>query len=136
MISIKFPGTLAVFMCSLILLILQINVLSAQESDPLNQLSRRLSGLTILNAEEEFATPKFTAPIRIKANGVDMKVDTYTSVPCVVDWNQDGKKDLLVGSFFYGNVYFFNNSGTNTIPVFTSGVKLKSGGVDISVAYG
>lgn len=65
-----------------------------------------------------------------------MKVDTYTSVPCVVDWNEDGKKDLLVGCFYYGNVYLFINSGTDAVPVFTTGTKLEADGQEISVAYG
>lgn len=80
--------------------------------------------------------PNFSAGIRIKANGIDMKVDTYASAPCVVDWNGDGKKDLLVGCFYNGNVYLYLNSGTNSNPVFTTGSKLQADGVDISVSYG
>lgn len=82
------------------------------------------------------STPRFAPAIQLEANGVALKVDTYTSVPCVVDWNADGKKDLLVGCFYNGNIYYFNNTGTDSRPVFTTGTKLKAGGVDISVAYG
>lgn len=82
------------------------------------------------------STPTFTAAIRLQANGFDIKVDTYTSVPCVVDWNQDGKKDLLVGCFYYGNVYLFLNSGTNAAPIFTTGSKLQADNREISVSYG
>ncbi|MDZ7264024.1 MAG: VCBS repeat-containing protein [candidate division KSB1 bacterium] len=92
---------------------------------------------TAISMTSQFtSTPTFTAAMRLKANGVDMKVDTYTSVPCVVDWNGDGKKDLLVGCFYYGNVYLFLNSGSDSAPVFTTGTKLKADGLDLSVAYG
>lgn len=89
-----------------------------------------------------FATPAFSIGERIKADGGDLKVpgvgsgtNIYT-VPCVVDWNEDGKKDLLVGCFYYGNIYLYLNSGTNNAPVFTTGSKLKADGTDISVNYG
>lgn len=80
--------------------------------------------------------PSFSTGTRIQANGTDLKVDTYASVPCVVDWNADGKKDLLVGCFYNGNVYLYLNSGTNSSPIFTTGSKLQANGSDISVAYG
>jgi hypothetical protein len=80
--------------------------------------------------------PTFDQGSKIKANGVDMRIDTYASVPCVVDWNEDGKKDLLVGCFFNGNVYLLLNSGSNSAPVFTTSTMLQAGGTVISVAYG
>jgi len=78
----------------------------------------------------------FNPGSRIQANGNDMIVDTYASVPCVVDWNGDGAKDLLVGCFFDGNVHLFLNSGSNNAPVFTTSTMLQAGGSVISVAYG
>jgi hypothetical protein len=80
--------------------------------------------------------PSFSPEIFIRANNVDLKVDTYASVPCVADWNGDGNKDLLVGCFYYGTVYVYLNSGTNAAPIFTTGSKLSANGVEISVAYG
>ncbi len=41
------------------------------------------------------------------------------STPFVDDWNEDGKKDLLVGALS-GLVHLFINTGTNASPVFTS----------------
>jgi hypothetical protein len=78
----------------------------------------------------------FNSGTRIQANGINMRVDTYASVPCVVDWDEDGKKDLLVGCFFNGNVHLFLNSGSNGNPVFTLGTMLQANGTVISVAYG
>lgn len=78
--------------------------------------------------------PPFSAGTNIKASGTDIKFYYYTA-PCVTDWNEDGKKDLLVGEF-WGYIYLFLNSGTNSSPVFTTSSKLKAGGSDIQVAYG
>ncbi|MFC1564276.1 hypothetical protein ACFL6G_05030 [candidate division KSB1 bacterium] len=80
--------------------------------------------------------PKFNDGLRIKAGNNDLQVGTYASVPCVCDWNEDGKKDLLVGCFYYGSVYLFLNSGSDASPVFGEGSKLQADGADIAVAYG
>ncbi len=41
------------------------------------------------------------------------------SDPCIVDWNDDGKKDLLVGQGS-GEVFKFKNRGTNQQPLFAA----------------
>lgn len=60
------------------------------------------------------------------------------SVPCVVDWNGDSKKDILGGYFYNGWVYQYINVGTNSQPVFIHGNEtlLQANGNVISVAYG
>ena len=89
-------------------------------------------------------TPTFYAGKKIQYNGQDLR-PTYTgtssgynhySVPCVADWNGDGKKDLLIGYFFQGWIYLYINSGTDNEPVFNSEEILKAGGSTISVGYG
>lgn len=56
------------------------------------------------------------------------------AVPFVVDYNNDGKKDLLVGSGG-GQIYLYLNTGDDVAPVFTSAETLKdSGGSDIRVS--
>ncbi|MEW6602533.1 MAG: hypothetical protein AB1499_16290 [Nitrospirota bacterium] len=47
------------------------------------------------------------------------------SVPVVYDWDDDGKKDLLVGGSYtgkngasYGHVDFYKNTGTDSTPSF------------------
>ena len=88
----------------------------------------------LVNQETLGEPPPFSAGTRIQSNGYDLDALKH-SVPCVVDWNEDGKKDLLVGNF-YGNIYLFLNSGTNTSPVYTSSTLLQVGGIDISVPWG
>jgi|GEM_PF-1549357 len=54
--------------------------------------------------------------IPIQVSGKNLDIGAY-SIPCVCDWNNDGKKDLLVGDE-YGYVTLFLNSGTDENPVF------------------
>jgi hypothetical protein len=58
----------------------------------------------------------------IQANGSDIIVN-YNSFPFVVDWNDDGKKDLILGEQSpqtpnTGNVRIYLNEGTNAAPAF------------------
>lgn len=41
----------------------------------------------------------------------------YRATPCVTDWNDDGRKDLVIGSVD-GLIYLFINAGTDTAPQF------------------
>jgi len=54
----------------------------------------------------------------------------YRSGPNVVDLNDDGLKDLVSGDMV-GNIYYFQNNGTNANPALASMVALKTGTADI-----
>lgn len=56
------------------------------------------------------------------------------ATPFIVDWDGDGKKDLLAGET-HGNVFFFKNLGTNAAPSFDGYTLLVAGGVEIDVDY-
>jgi len=71
----------------------------------------------------------------LKANGVNIMVN-YNANPEVNDWNQDGRKDLIVGEESYlapntGNIRVYLNSGTNANPVFTTYSVISAGGSQI-----
>ncbi len=61
----------------------------------------------------------------------------FRGKPQVVDLNGDGKKDLVFGTFtgnpgnFYGRCMYFENTGTNSSPVFN-----ENGGVFLELASG
>jgi len=71
----------------------------------------------------------------IKASGFDIKV-TANSFPFIVDWNDDGKKDLLIGEELpsspnIGNIRVYLNEGTNQAPVFNHYSLVHAGGSQI-----
>jgi len=87
------------------------------------------------------SAPTFYVGVKIQYKGNDLRAVystgyNYYSVPCVADWNGDGNKDLLVGYFYQGWVYLYINSGTDSLPIFTSEEILKASGSNISVGYG
>ncbi len=52
------------------------------------------------------------------------------SKPSVVDWNNDGKKDILVGAKS-GELSIFINRGSNQQPIFGDEIKLNDGVLDV-----
>lgn len=64
------------------------------------------------------STSKFAAGFKIAAGGKPIDVEIGHLVPDVVDWNNDGKKDLIVGQFKEGSIRLYLNEGTDAKPVF------------------
>ncbi len=60
----------------------------------------------------------------------NIKVEDGESAPYVVDWNEDGKKDILAGSA-PGEVSVFINRGDNLNPMFVEEMKLNEGDLDV-----
>ena len=75
-------------------------------------------------------------PGALLCDGNDFLSVRTMSAPSVIDWNADGKKDLLVGQFDSGNVWLFLNKGTDQKPVFKGGTRLLSGGEPVNTTYG
>src|ERR1035437_4737861 len=71
----------------------------------------------------------------LQAASQALDVGTY-AIPCVADWNGDGRKDLLVGYQTAGKVALYLNAGSDANPVFTTSVNLQAGGVDIYLPSG
>jgi hypothetical protein len=57
-----------------------------------------LSVMSLLIACIGFSDLKFDAPVKIKAGGEPISVETGHAAPRVIDWNGDGVPDLLVGT--------------------------------------
>lgn len=74
--------------------------------------------------------PKFDKPELLKLPGPKMSRPS----PYVVDWDRDGKQDLLFGTE-RAEVYFFRNTGTNENPNLEKGKRLELVGGDFSKGY-
>ena len=79
------------------------------------------------------ANPVFAydADSEIQSGGEDIDVGDL-STPVVLDWDLDGKKDLLVGAKD-GKVRFFRNTGTDSNPEFNGFELLKANGTILDV---
>ena len=75
--------------------------------------------------------PVFAAPTRLLADGKPIQIGALSNIahagPWVADVDCDGDRDLLVGDF-PGYFWFFENTGDDKQPVYTSKGKLKAGG--------
>lgn len=60
-------------------------------------------------------TPKFARGRFLMLDQKPLRFEHYTT-PCAVDWNDDGKLDLLVGRAMGGQILFLENVGTRTEP--------------------
>ena len=101
-------------------------------------MNMRLSVLLALLALAAFAeTPVFDVPVAIEANGAPINVGAGGNAsPFLVDWNGDGKQDLLLGQFNGGKVRFYENIGENFAPEFGYFQYLQADGSDISLSSG
>ena len=78
------------------------------------------------------ADPQFDSFFYAQANGADLTCPSSGCLGCfprVVYWDEDDRKDLLVGQSD-GNVKVFLNVGTDEAPTFDSGALLKVGSGD------
>lgn len=66
----------------------------------------------------------------VLANGANLDPGAH-AIPCVCDWNNDGRKDLVVGYRYDDKVALYLNQGTDSQPVFTGFTNIQANGVDI-----
>jgi hypothetical protein len=76
------------------------------------------------------------APFALEAGGAPIDAPGGNSAPCVVDWDGDGRFDLLVGEYEDGAVRFYRNVGAPGAPRFEAGVRLRHAEGELSVPYG
>jgi hypothetical protein len=75
--------------------------------------------------------PRFKAPVPV--NVPEGRFPTRPS-PYVVDWDGDGRRDLLVGTE-RSEVFFHRNTGTNTSPRLAEGKKMELKGPGFELGY-
>ncbi|MCP4711951.1 MAG: hypothetical protein GY869_25300 [Planctomycetes bacterium] len=86
--------------------------------------------------------PVLAAGHKIKVGDNPISIG-HTASPEIVDWNNDGKKDLILGTYLTfpifpeeGKVMLYLNEGTDEAPVFNKGEFMSAGGDIISVGAG
>ncbi len=81
------------------------------------------------------AIPELEDGVYLQSGSGPLTVKYYTA-PSVIDWNSDGRKDLLVGQFTGGYVWLFLNQGTDAQPALGAGQQLRVGSQVITTTYG
>ncbi len=80
--------------------------------------------------------PKVGAPVKLKDGSDPLDVTVGHAAPLVVDWDKDGKKDLLVGQFGDGKLRVYLNKGTDKEPKLEGFSFVQAGGKDATVPVG
>ena len=93
-------------------------------------------GVAALLSAHAGTMPILESGTDIEADGVPIAVSSGYSTPFVVDWNNDARKDLLIGQRSGGKVRLYLNQGTDTNPVFNAFSYLQAAGSDISLPGG
>lgn len=73
---------------------------------------------------------------KLEADGKTIDIRIGHLVPCVTDWNNDGKKDLIIGQFSEGKIRVYMNGGTDSAPVFAEFSYLQADGRPIRLEAG
>jgi len=81
------------------------------------------------------AIPQLDPGVRLTSNAAFLQVNSC-STPSVIDWNNDGRKDLLTGQFIDGYVSVFLNQGTDAQPAFGDRTFIQANGSTMSTSYG
>lgn len=88
--------------------------------------------LSLLVAAPAYAQ-ELGKPVRLEADGKPIDTEIGHAAPYVVDFDRDGKRDLLVGQFGSGKLKIFKNVGTDKEPRFKEFTWFQAGGADGTV---
>jgi hypothetical protein len=80
--------------------------------------------------------PVLAAGRPVQDGSDDLFIDWSQAAPTVVDWNNDGKLDLVVGQRKYSMIRVFLNQGTVTEPVFNGSFLVQNAGTNLTFDYG
>ena len=77
--------------------------------------------------------PGLSEPAKVLDGNTPLDVDVGHATPNVVDWDGDGKRDLLVGQFGDGKLRVYLTAGTDAAPKFKGFEYVKAGSEDATV---
>lgn len=80
----------------------------------------------------ESTRPHFASPVTLQdVAGNALAVESYCT-PCVIDWNDNNKKDILLGSG-NGKLVLYRNEGSDADPAFSSPMTIEAGGIPVEI---
>ena len=79
--------------------------------------------------------PLFAEPELVEDGGVPIDVGYYAA-PMMFDWNEDGRKDMVVGQFSSGYIRFYPNVGDDSAPMFSGFEYMSASGSQITLPSG
>lgn len=77
--------------------------------------------------------PQLASGFKIEANGIPIEATTGHAAPIMIDFDGDGRKDLIMGEYDKGRARIYLNVGTDKSPQFKDFTFLQAGGRDASV---
>jgi len=81
--------------------------------------------------------PNFDYPFMMSCPEGMIVENNYYDIPTFGDWDDDGDQDMLLGVFYSGNIFYYQNTaGAGAPPVLANHTVLQADGVNISVTYG
>lgn len=84
--------------------------------------------LTLTSFSLSQQKPTFETPVQIEADGKPISISYGFTFPTVIDLDKDGLIDLLVGEYRNGGeIYFYKNIGTKTLPKYAKAQNLMVG---------
>ena len=84
----------------------------------------------------EPASRELEKPFRLETKDGFVDTDIGHAAPWVIDFDGDGKRDLLVGQFGDGKLKIFRNVGTDAAPKLGAFAWFQAGGADGAVPSG
>jgi hypothetical protein len=73
------------------------------------------------------------SPVKVLDGTAPIDVEVGHATPNLLDWDGDGKRDLLVGQFGGGKVRVYRNVGTDAAPAFKGFEFVQAGAKDATV---
>ena len=94
-----------------------------------SRATMQLDVLPVPAVSNDLFTTHFGDLTEVVAGGNQIDYSIAWRVPRAIDWDGDGKNDLLVAAD--SAVWLYRNAGTAELPEFEAGVKVQAAGVDI-----